>query len=565
VPKKSRKAKARSLALKEQQKKLKPAEEQPFFVTYKFTIFLVLTIILLVLLAWENRFIQDDAFISFRYADNLVHGKGLVWNAGERVEGYTNFLWTLVMCIPILLNVSPVTFSQGLGLLCFICTLIVTFALSCRLFRSKQYALLTTILLGTNYTFSAFATGGLETQLQALLIVTNFYLAFQIIRTNAWRLTQLLLFSLISSAALLTRLDSAIPLFFSFLLLIFSLLKQNSGFRDKRTRFAWLCLPFLAITGSWFVWKFAYYGDIVPNTFYAKVSSTSHYEQGLFYCYAFIKSYWLYPYPILFALAFIKILKQRHIELGFIALIQLLWCLYIIRIGGDFLEFRFFVPVMPLLFVLIGWLMYECITQPAVRIILTALMLLGSFNHAKNFTYVNGIESVKQLHGHIINASENWDEIGIVLRRLFPRDESGVVIAVTPAGAIPYYSRLETVDMLGLNDRWIAKNGKPVKSQPGHEKIATFEYLINRKVNLVIDHPRVLLYNQVYRHEYAITDLRLFNIPDATAASLPPASKVIEIPLNETFKLTMLYLVQNGFVDKIIERNKLRSYEIERF
>jgi len=39
----------------------------------------------------------DDAFISFRYAGNLVAGQGLVFNPGERVEGYTNFLWTVLL------------------------------------------------------------------------------------------------------------------------------------------------------------------------------------------------------------------------------------------------------------------------------------------------------------------------------------------------------------------------------------------------------------------------------------------------------------------------------------
>ena len=44
-------------------------------------------------LAW----LADDSFISFRYAKNLVDGLGLVYNAGEYVEGYTNLLWTLMM------------------------------------------------------------------------------------------------------------------------------------------------------------------------------------------------------------------------------------------------------------------------------------------------------------------------------------------------------------------------------------------------------------------------------------------------------------------------------------
>ncbi|HMJ10771.1 MAG TPA: hypothetical protein VK524_05155, partial [Polyangiaceae bacterium] len=48
-------------------------------------------------MSWWFRTLFDDAFISFRYAQNLVHGRGLVFNVGERVEGYTNFLWVLVL------------------------------------------------------------------------------------------------------------------------------------------------------------------------------------------------------------------------------------------------------------------------------------------------------------------------------------------------------------------------------------------------------------------------------------------------------------------------------------
>src|SRR5574341_680160 len=39
----------------------------------------------------------DDAYISFRYAQNAIRGYGLVFNPGERVEGFTNFLWTAMM------------------------------------------------------------------------------------------------------------------------------------------------------------------------------------------------------------------------------------------------------------------------------------------------------------------------------------------------------------------------------------------------------------------------------------------------------------------------------------
>ena len=68
----------------------------------------------LVFLALLNRFIQDDAFISFQYARNLVEGHGLTFNPGERVEGYTNFLWTLLISAGIGLGVDPITWSWSL-------------------------------------------------------------------------------------------------------------------------------------------------------------------------------------------------------------------------------------------------------------------------------------------------------------------------------------------------------------------------------------------------------------------------------------------------------------------
>ena len=72
----------------------------------------------LVFLALLNRFIQDDAFISFQYARNLVEGNGLTFNPGERVEGYTNFLWTLLISAGVAIGAEPILWSYVLGL-CF--------------------------------------------------------------------------------------------------------------------------------------------------------------------------------------------------------------------------------------------------------------------------------------------------------------------------------------------------------------------------------------------------------------------------------------------------------------
>ena len=59
----------------------------------------------------------DDAFISFRYVDNLVAGHGLVFNAGERVEGYTNFLWVILLAGLQSLGMDPIPASRLFGLI----------------------------------------------------------------------------------------------------------------------------------------------------------------------------------------------------------------------------------------------------------------------------------------------------------------------------------------------------------------------------------------------------------------------------------------------------------------
>jgi hypothetical protein len=76
-----------------------------------------------VLLGWnllEHFSIADDAYISFRYLDHFLAGDGLVWNVGERVEGYTNFLWIRLLAPLRLLGLTPESASIFLGLLCLV-------------------------------------------------------------------------------------------------------------------------------------------------------------------------------------------------------------------------------------------------------------------------------------------------------------------------------------------------------------------------------------------------------------------------------------------------------------
>ena len=188
-------------------KKFVPEGESRFFAV------LMPVVLLLAALAWHNRFIQDDAFISFRYARNFVEGHGLVWNIGEPVEGYTNFLWVMLVSGALRLGIEPIGFTYGAGIICFVFSLIFAFKIAEIVLHSRNWALLAVALLGTNYTFSSYATGGLETQLQACLVTCAAYLVVASLSAGHWSTSRLAALSAVSTSALLTRMDSAVVVF----------------------------------------------------------------------------------------------------------------------------------------------------------------------------------------------------------------------------------------------------------------------------------------------------------------------------------------------------------------
>lgn len=530
------------------------------FFRRRFRAILLLAMLLLTLLAWSNRFIQDDAFISFRYAENLVQGKGLVYNEGQRVEGYTNFLWTMMIAAGLWLSIDPVLCSQVLGLIFFVLSLFFTYRLSCLVFGAREGGLLAIVLLGTNYTFSAYATGGLETQLQAWLCVTTTWLALRLMRGPGAGPAAVVGFSLLTAAALLTRLDSAVYLFVLFPAAFFSLLGRSATGRERWLQAARLCLAPLAIVGLWLIWKLAYYGDVLPNTFYVKAGSVGSLSWGLAYCAAFVRSYWLIPVMLVALLAARRIFCDRESGIRLVVLTTIVWCLYVIKVGGDFMEFRFFVPVLPLFFVLVTWLLLRFLRQRELQQTFVVLILFGSLYHAREFYGDDVVESIGRLHGHVKDPKENWEQVGKVLGDLFPGEDCDVVLATTAAGAIPYYSRLETVDMLGLNDAWIARHGVAVPGRPGHQKMAPLDYLVRRKVNLDIGHPMIAPRNRasgVASREKSTGQ----NSRQETTGERPSGTpKMLEIPLSDDYKITVLYLVQNDCVDAVIREHKLKTY-----
>ena len=319
----------------------------------------------LALLAWLTSvswFLTDDAFISFRYVRNLLNGHGLVFNAGERVEGYSNFLWVLELAaIWRLLDIRPEHAAPWLSVLFTAGTLALMLWLIARLPGLRMRGLVSWMALGFvcgSATFAVWTSGGgLETRQFTFFIVLA-VVCLILYRNRRWGL---LAASASLALASLTRPEG--PLIAACCFAWFGALQLldalNGLRRDAETqdvsiveaiaaisrRIDWrglVCLiaPFALIVGAHFLFRYAYYGEWLPNTYYAK-HVRPWYESGFKYLWAAAIETGLY---LLLPLAWGALrARRRDARDGAYALILLIVAahmLYLARIGGDHFGFR---------------------------------------------------------------------------------------------------------------------------------------------------------------------------------------------------------------------------------
>ncbi len=462
------------------------------------TAFLALAIIGLVL-AWRCRFIQDDAFISFTYARNLVEGRGLTWS-GARVEGYTNPLWVLWIALGLRCGADAIAWSWLGGMISFAATLVATWRLALRLLDRALPALLTVALLVTNYSVLAYATGGLETMAQAALLAWAAVAAVDLQRGSARDARTAATLSLLLSGAIMIRPDSALPSLVLVAWAALALLRR----RNSRSTWVALVLPAALVLGPWLGWKLAYYGRLLPNTFYAKTGVTgAMVANGAIYIGRFLHWYRLWP-VIAVGLAALAV-RRRDLDARLLAplVIVVSWLAYIMLVGGDFMEFRLLVPVTPFLFLLLAHLVCAQVApllrgQTAlVALLVVALLAWSSVHHARTFrtqTADQALDSIPALADfYKVYPDGDWSVIGNALRRELATADA--LVALDAVGAIPWYSGLRTVDQLGLNDAFVAGHGLRADAsyrRPGHQRHASLAYLRERGVNFVIGHPTLV-------------------------------------------------------------------------
>jgi arabinofuranosyltransferase len=305
------------------------------------TFLLVAFGIMLLRTAW----VGDDSYITMRTVDNFLHGYGLTWNVGERVQTFTHPLWMMLLVPTYAITRDAYLSLIGLSLIISL----VTIYLFLRHGDGEDYSLfIGWCILALSNAFIDYSTSGLENPASHLMVLA-FILLY--LKWNE-QLTQRRILTLALLAGLLTlnRMDLL-------LLLLPAILAMLLG-REPAKRLSPILVGFLPVL-AWELFSIVYYGFPFPNTYYAKlnngISHVALVKQGTLY---FFNSVAWDPLTLLVIgvsviLAMIWGSKeQRMISLGILAYLA-----YVIWIGGDFMSGRFFsAPLLASVILLVAFL-----------------------------------------------------------------------------------------------------------------------------------------------------------------------------------------------------------------
>jgi len=219
-------------------------------------------------LIWRHTF--DDSYIFFRFAEQLARGLGPVFNAGERVEGYTSFLLVLSLAGAVKLGLNVILASKILGLLLSLSVLVAAYFL-CRLLSTSKAPVYGAALLLTasNTHFIVASVAGLETPLFTAVLCWSLFAYLKATRATDLKIQQrwwagaAILFALL----VMSRPDGVV---------IYAVLWLYAAWKFRRQPrvLAFFTAPFLLVYLPYFCWRWHYYGFLFPNTFYVKRGGT---------------------------------------------------------------------------------------------------------------------------------------------------------------------------------------------------------------------------------------------------------------------------------------------------
>lgn len=440
----------------------------------------------------------DDAFISFRYAHNLGQHGELVYNLApyERVEGYTNFLWVLLLGLGDALGMVPERAAPVLTAMASLAALWLVARIGGQLRRRFGPApanerafepcdLLGPALLVTIPEFVVWGSSGLE---------TSFALALGLLSVWLWLDGRIEHAAVAAAATGLTRLDGVlwIAAFGLGWLALVGLERRRAGgpsipWRRVAIAAGLFVLPLLAA----FVFRRAYYGEWLPNTWAVKQHGAALRDvYGVGYL-----EFWAASLRLIWLAPLLLLLRLRHLPLVLAILVQLAWAW---SIGGDFMAYgRFLLPATTLLALWIGlalsevptkqpWMKLACLGFGAALVLLSASRIPDRLATDRAHAHLHldehspGFESVDAMHRFAVVRLE----AGRLLAEAVPPE---TLITVGAAGALPYASQLPAFDSYGLVDPGVVAVAKPQTrgARPGHQLHAPLDYMKSHDPDLM--------------------------------------------------------------------------------
>ncbi len=429
----------------------------------------LLAILIFSVICYKLSFIQDDAYISYRYIANFLNGDGLVYNIGERIEGFTNFGWVIYLILWGALGLNFILISQLTGWLFGAGIIALTYLIAEVVFEKNKLLSATSILLvACNLSLAHWAPAGLETAAFAFFAVLSVYLFIQ----RSWWL----IFSILM--AVWIRPDGVVVA--GLLILIDAILTK------KIPKFTIICNAIAFVLSLPFViFKYFYYGSIIPNPFYAKTGfNMSQLNNGIEYTGTFLADYAFYGAGFVIPLLFYKRLSHSARVVWWTSII---FTIYIILIGGDVLKVhRFFLPIFgttAILTILSLQFLVEKFFGRSVRL----AVILGATAGLIALTIYLPLDVVKRYNGHERGFTRKMQTKAINMRET---DSTNFSVALPTIGIFGYeLIGHRIIDMVGLTDSTIAKHSEePIEGMQSTWKEAKHNstYLLSANLDYII-------------------------------------------------------------------------------
>jgi len=398
-------------------------------------------------------------------------------------------LWVLLTSFLGLIGFDLITAVRILSFL-GMSTIIISVSLhslSLNSWKATTATTLTLTFLAATAPIAVWAIGGLEQPLYGALIALSIFYISKFL-TEEISKQHIIIIGITLGLACLTRPDG--PLFTIAPVLAFTIIsiyKRDLTFFKKAL--VLIPIPFIFFVGQ-LIFRWFYYGELVPNTALVKIAPTTHH---LMNGWSYLSSGLIMLSPIsfiaLFSMIYLLFVKKFRESSILLLTSMILWSAYIIFIGGDiFPAYRHFIPLIVIMaFAIFNITLYysELFSR------LTILKWVGAAFFYFTLILVPFVQNQFENDRNKAAVFERWEWDGKDIGELIQNTlgEKQPLVAVTAAGSIPYWSKTPSLDMLGLNDYYLPRN-PPSDFGQGHlgHELGNGQYVLDSNPDIIVFH-----------------------------------------------------------------------------